>query len=113
MATLLLFITEVAIALYVHDNFVRPYLGDVFVVLLLYCFVRSFSKIRFGLAAVGVLLFSYLMELLQFFNFTARLGIENHKVARIILGNSFEWLDIVAYTAGFGIIFITEKFKSI
>ena len=33
-------VIEVLIALYVHDDFVRPYLGDVLVVVVLYFFVR-------------------------------------------------------------------------
>ena len=32
---------EVLIALYVHDDFVRPYLGDVLVVVVLYFFVSA------------------------------------------------------------------------
>jgi nitrogen fixation/metabolism regulation signal transduction histidine kinase len=35
---LLLFSIEVVIAFFVDDNIVRPYLGDVFVVILIYCF---------------------------------------------------------------------------
>ena len=29
MATIMLFIVELLIALFVHDNFIRPYVGDV------------------------------------------------------------------------------------
>ena len=36
-----LLIIEVLIALYVRDGFVRPYLGDVLVVILLHCLVRT------------------------------------------------------------------------
>ena len=31
---------EVVIACYVHDRFIRPYVGDVLVVVVVYCFVR-------------------------------------------------------------------------
>ena len=34
IATVILLLTEVLIALYVHDAFVRPYIGDVLVCLL-------------------------------------------------------------------------------
>ena len=37
---LVIFCIEVLIALYVRDNFVRPYIGDVLVVVLVYSFVR-------------------------------------------------------------------------
>ena len=111
--TVLLFIVETLIAIYVHDQFIRPYLGDVLVVILIYCFVRSFLKIPVVLAAFGVLLFSYFIELLQYFNFVTVVGLENHKIARIVLGSSFEWLDIVAYTFGFFLVLLLENLKFI
>lgn len=39
---LLLFLTEVYIALYVHDDFIRPYIGDMLVTMLICCFCRMF-----------------------------------------------------------------------
>lgn len=111
--TVLLFIVETLIAIYVHDQFIRPYLGDVLVVILIYCFVRSFLKIPVVLAAFGVLLFSYFIELLQYFNFVTLVGLENHKIARIVLGSSFEWLDIVAYTFGFFLVLLLENLRLI
>lgn len=111
--TVLLFIVETLIAIYVHDHFIRPYLGDVLVVILIYCFVRSFLKIPVIPAAFGVLLFSYFIELLQYFNFVTVVGLENHKIARIVLGSSFEWLDIVAYTFGFFLLLLLENLKFI
>ena len=41
-AFIILFLIEAAIALWVHDRFVRPYIGDVLVVVLVYVFVRIF-----------------------------------------------------------------------
>lgn len=42
IAFVVLVFIEACIALYVHDDFVRPFVGDAFVVLLLYFFLRSF-----------------------------------------------------------------------
>ena len=39
---LLIFCIEVLIALYVRDNFIRPYVGDMLVVVLVYSFARIF-----------------------------------------------------------------------
>lgn len=39
---LVIFCIEVFIALYVRDSFVRPYMGDALVVVLVYSFVRIF-----------------------------------------------------------------------
>ncbi|MEW5675251.1 DUF2809 domain-containing protein [Flavobacterium enshiense] len=111
--TFLLFVIEILIALYIHDDFIRPYLGDVLVVILIYCFVKSFFKIPVFNAAVAVLVFSYFIEMLQYFNFVTKLGLEKNKIAKIVLGSSFEWLDIIAYTVGFFILLLLEKRKFI
>ena len=42
LLALLLLLAEVLIALYLHDALIRPYGGDFLVVILLYCFVKSF-----------------------------------------------------------------------
>jgi hypothetical protein len=106
--TVLLFIAEVLIALYVHDNIVRPYIGDLLVVLLIYCFVKSFFNFPVLKTAIGVLLFSYLIEILQYLKLVTQLGLQDSKAANIIIGNSFEWIDLVAYTGGFATILLAE-----
>src|SRR5215831_16904542 len=97
---LALFIIEVVIALFVHDSFVRPYFGDFLVVILLYCSVRSFIKASSLKIAIGVLLFAYLIETLQYFRFVDRLGLTRNIIARTVIGYGFEWWDILAYTLG-------------
>ncbi|MEL7475237.1 MAG: DUF2809 domain-containing protein, partial [Cyanobacteria bacterium J06555_12] len=57
---------EVAIALYVDDRFVRPYIGDVLVVISLYALIRAWFKYSIESTAVGVLIFSYCIEVLQY-----------------------------------------------
>lgn len=109
---ILLFVVEVLIALYVHDNFVRPYIGDVLVVILLYCFVKSFIKLPVLPAATGVLVFSFLIEILQYFNIVERLGLGHSKLAKTVIGTSFAWEDIGAYIAGFIVILVAERFGS-
>jgi hypothetical protein len=110
--TIILFVVEVCIALYVHDRFVRPYVGDVLVVMLIYCFVKSFADLPNGQTAVGVLLFAFLIEWLQSIHFVSRIGLGDVKLANILIGNSFAWLDIVAYTAGFVIVLWIEQYRS-
>lgn len=62
-----IFIVEVLIALFVHDNFIRPYIGDVLVVILIYCFLKSFLSLSVLPLATFVLTFSFTIELLQYF----------------------------------------------
>src|SRR5690348_905513 len=92
--TAILFVVEVVIALFVHDSIIRPYVGDYLVVILLFCFVKSFVNAASWKVALGVLLFSYIIEFLQYLHFLKWIGWENNKMARIVLGHGFEWIDI-------------------
>ncbi|MCF6131991.1 ribosomal maturation YjgA family protein [Flavobacterium wongokense] len=107
--TVLLFITEVLIALYVHDSFVRPYMGDVLVVILIYCFIKSFLNARVLPTAVFVLLFAFAIETLQYINIVEKLKLKSSDVARTAIGTSFEWMDILCYLVGVLIVLIIEK----
>lgn len=109
LLAVLLFIIEVLIALYVHDAIIRPYIGDLLVVILLYCFVRAFVKVNTVPAAIGVLVFSFIIEVLQYFRLVELLGLGHSTLARIVIGSSFEWIDLIAYTAGVGIVLVTER----
>lgn len=107
---LLLLFTEILIALYVHDAFIRPYVGDFLVVILIYCFVRAFFNVSVAAAAIGVLLFSYMIETLQYFKMVKVLGLQDIKLARIIIGTDFSWLDMLAYTLGIAFVILMEKY---
>ena len=107
--TILLLLLEIAIALYVHDNFIRPYFGDFLVVILLYCFLKSFVKVSVWVAAALVLLFSFAIESAQYLNLVEKLGLQHSKIAKVVLGNSFAWMDLLAYTLGILAVIIMEK----
>ena len=107
--TILLLISEVLIALFVDDEIIRPYVGDVLVVILLYCFSRSFLDLPVITTAILVLLFSYLIETLQYFNVVRRLGLEHSRLANTVIGNYFTWVDILAYTLGFLVVLVVEN----
>jgi hypothetical protein len=82
--TVLLFITEVLIAVFVHDQFVRPYVGDYLVVMLIYCFFRAFIKASILQVAIFTLIFSYAIETLQYFNLVGMLGLQDSRIANIL-----------------------------
>ena len=105
-----IFLIEVLIALFIHDNFIRPYMGDVLVVILIYCVVMSFLDLPVLQAALIVLGFSFLVEFLQYVNIVEILGLDNVKIARIVIGTSFSRWDMLAYIMGAGIIVMVEKF---
>lgn len=106
--TVLLFGIEVLIAVFAHDRIIRPYIGDVLVVMLIYCFVKSFADTPYFVTAIAVLLFSYIIEISQYFNIVDVLGLQNSAVARTVMGTSFAWMDLIAYTAGAAIIIFVE-----
>ncbi|GAA0191980.1 DUF2809 domain-containing protein [Fulvivirga kasyanovii] len=110
--TIGLLITEILIALYVHDRIIRPYIGDLLVVILIYTFFKSFLNVPVTKMALAVLLFSYAVEAGQYFGLVYLLGLEDYKIARIIIGVSFEWLDLIAYTAGIILVLTFDKPKT-
>lgn len=103
--------TEVLIALYINDTFIRPYIGDVLVVILIYCFIKSFFKFPVNAVALFVLIFSFTVEFLQYVNIVEKLGLGNYKIARIVIGTSFSWIDLLCYTIGILCVLLIEKFR--
>lgn len=104
IAAMAFFIIEVLIALYVHDDIIRPWGGDVLVVVLLYCFVRGVTRLNLLTAAAVVLVFSWFVEALQYLQIIRILGLEGNTVARTVIGTTFSWTDIVAYTLGIALV---------
>jgi hypothetical protein len=106
----LIFITEVLIALFVRDKFVRPYVGDMLVVILLYCFIRSFLDLPVIPVALFVLVFAFTIEFLQYFNIVEKLGLRDSPVASTVIGTLFEWIDLIAYIVGIIVVLLAEKY---
>nr|WP_308743294.1 DUF2809 domain-containing protein [uncultured Anaerocolumna sp.] len=107
---LLLFI-EVLIALYVHDSFVRPYIGDVLVVIVLYCFIRIFIPDKFRLLPLYIFIFAAGVEVLQYFRLIQILGLENNIFLRVLIGSVFDMKDIGCYGVGSVILGVIEFCK--
>jgi len=99
-ASLLLLGIEIFIGIYVKDRFIRPYVGDYLVVILLYTILRTFWNERAKVVAYSVLIFSFVLEILQYFKLVELLGLGHIKLARILIGTSFAWEDLVAYFLG-------------
>lgn len=103
-----LLLMEVFIALYVKNTFVRGYFGDFLVVILVYCFWRSFFNTDKKKTIIGVVLFAIGVEVLQAFQLVKLLNLENNEIASVIIGNHFDWFDILAYILGGGFIYLIE-----
>ena len=100
IATFILLIIEVLIALFVHDAFIRPYIGDVLVVIVIYTFVRIFIQERFVFLPLFVFIFATLVEVLQLFNIVDLLGIGDNGLFRILIGSVFDIKDVLCYAVG-------------
>lgn len=112
LLALVLLVVEIFIGMYVHDSIIRPYAGDYLVVMLLYCLLKAFVIIPVVPAAIVVLVFSYVIEILQYFNIVNWLGLQKYTLARVIIGTSFEWVDLLAYTLGIFTILFIEKYRA-
>lgn len=97
----LVFMMEVFIATRLpHVSWVRAYLGDVLVVVLLYAMIRSVLRINDYLVLLMVFVFACGIEFSQYLHIAERLGYVRGDVMYTIIGNTFSWGDIVCYAIG-------------
>ena len=109
LISLLLLGIEILIGLFAH-GWVRIYLGDVLVVILLYTIVRTIipnKKIPWFIIPSAILIFAFIVEFLQLWGFCDRFGITN-KLLRIIIGTGFSRIDLLCYLIGVIPCYITE-----
>lgn len=104
----LIFAVEVCIALFVRDRFIRPYGGDVLVTVLICCFLRIFLPHGVKLLPLYVFLFALAVEIGQYFDFVALMGLGNSRFFRILLGSTFSPADIVCYGVGCALFALLE-----
>ena len=107
---LLVLVCEIAIAIFYIHRFVRGFLGDILVIPLLYFLLRAFFTITHKSSIYIVLGIAFIIEILQLFNLAEELKIQS-KLLKIILGNTFDWKDLLAYTLGAAIIHLIVKLK--
>ena len=111
LATIGLFLIELLIALFVHDNFVRPYIGDVLVVVLLYTVVRIFLPEGVRLLPLYIFLFAAGVEVLQYFRIAEVLGLSDNRVLSVVIGSVFDVKDIICYGVGCVMLGVYEFIK--
>lgn len=111
VATLILLAVEVCIALFVHDNFVRPYIGDVLVVVVIYTFVRIWIPEKIRLLPFYIFVFAAGVEMLQYFRIVEVLGWQGNTFLAVLVGSVFDVKDIICYGIGCIILGIWEIFR--
>ena len=109
-AATLLFLTEVFIAIYIKDKFIRPYVGDFLVVIFIYCFLKSFWNAAPIKAGIYVLVFSFAVEIGQYFGLVKLLGLGHSELARTVIGTGFDRGDLLAYILGILVVLVFEKY---
>lgn len=113
LAALIVFLIEVAIALWVRDAVVRPYGGDVLATILVYLGLRAATAMKVIPAALAALAISFLVEMAQALDLVTRLGLAHNDTARTVLGTSFAVGDLVAYSVGALLVVMVERLRGI
>lgn len=91
---------EVLIALFVHDSFIRPYVGDVLVVFVIYLFIRIMIPEKCKWLPVYLFIFAVGVEIGQYFHIVEKLGLSDNIFMRILIGSTFDMKDIICYGVG-------------
>jgi hypothetical protein len=101
LAAITLFIVEVIIATKLNGyHFIRAYFGDFLVVILLYCMAKVLYDFDPKRLAIGIFAFSVGVEVAQYFGIADVLQLTDW--ARVVVGTSFSFHDVLMYAAGCG-----------
>jgi hypothetical protein len=109
--SLFLFILCILIVvLFSSNSFIRGFLGDAVIVMLLFCGAKSLRDFDSLWLCVGITIFAYLIEFSQYLKIIPLLGFQENFFTRIVFGSVFDPLDLLAYTIGGIIIYFLDIF---
>ena len=111
LITFIILLVEIFIALFINDTVIRPYVGDILVVILIYTFIRTFIQRKVKLLPIYIFLFATAVEISQYFNIVEKMNLRDNKFISIIIGSTFDVKDILCYLVGTCILILIEKFK--
>ncbi|MDO4728250.1 MAG: DUF2809 domain-containing protein [Bacteroidota bacterium] len=111
LIALVIFIAEVLIAtVFQSYGFLRSYVGDVLVVMLIYYAIGSIFKIsNKTLVLWCIFLFGVFVEFLQYFKIASQLGFSKNSLVYIVIGNTFSVEDIICYALGCVLVWLIER----
>ena len=112
LAFLIFLIIEIIIALFIIDTIIRPFVDDILVVVLLYCFIRIFIKRKITLFPVYIFLFAVAIERALLFKIVEVLHLENKPFMRTIIGTTFDISDIICYFVGGLLLFLWQRVEN-
>lgn len=91
-------VLEAMIELFAHDDFIRPYFGDIIVMIGLYSLMRVFCPTGHKLLPLLALAVGFLVEAGQALAFGS--GIGDPSLGVIVVLCVFDWADIACYVIG-------------
>ena len=109
IGALAVLLVEVAIALWVHDHWVRPFGGDVLAVVLVYLGLRAVTRWRWPVAVAAALVVAVVVEVGQLLGLAGMLGFGRGSAGEVVLGSGFDPLDFLAYGLGAFIVSTVER----
>lgn len=109
LAFIFILMIEIFIALFINDAIIRPYIGDILVVILMYTFIRGFAQKPIKFLPIYLFFFASIVEIMQYYRVVELLHLQNNKIASTIIGTSFDMKDILCYLIGTIILIIWDK----
>lgn len=92
-------------------DFIPLFVGDILYAVMIYFIIRFlFIKSLSEKTAIISILICYIIEFLQLYQADWIVGIRNTTLGHLVLGQGFLWSDLVAYTFGIFVSYISEKY---
>lgn len=98
----------IIVKIFSGNQFIRGFIGDTIVILLVYFFIKIFSDFHALKLTVFTLAIAFTTELLQYLRLAAYLGLEHNPLAVLIFGSVFDPYDLVAYTIGAILVYFID-----
>lgn len=99
IAAVILFFAEVIIGVYIKDDFIRPYGGDILITMLLCCIVRAVYPHKPKFLALYVFAVATMVETVQATPLPELIA-NGSKLLLTLMGSSFSYWDILCYAVG-------------
>lgn len=106
---IILLLVEVFIGAFINDKIIRPYVGDILVVVVIYTFIKIFIKKEVKMLPVYIFIFAVMVEVMQYYNIVELLNLQHNKLMSIIIGSTFDMKDIFCYFIGAILLIIWES----
>ncbi|MCX7747464.1 MAG: DUF2809 domain-containing protein [Clostridia bacterium] len=92
-----------------NDNlFIRGYIGDMIVILLIYFLISVFYNFKPLTLTIITLVLAFLAEFSQYINLATFLGLQHNTFAQLTIGSVFDPYDLVVYTVGAFLVYIID-----